>query len=187
MLGDAVRVRSVAEFSTVEPEETGLSFIENAILKARNAARISGLPAWPMTRAWRSTPWRRTGHLLGALRRWSRRRSQQRQAAAGAARRAGRRARRAVRLRWPWCGTPTIHCRSSVKASGMGASCMRRARARLRLRPAVLGTGVRLLQRRAARRAEEPAQPPRTRHGPAQAAAGDMIAASPAPATGQGR
>lgn len=45
MLGDAVRVRSVAEFSTVEPEETGLSFIENAILKARNAARISGLPA----------------------------------------------------------------------------------------------------------------------------------------------
>ena len=45
MLGDAVRVRSVAEFSTVEPEETGLSFVENAILKARNAARVSGLPA----------------------------------------------------------------------------------------------------------------------------------------------
>lgn len=45
MLGDAVRVHSVAEFSTVEPEETGLSFVENAILKARHAARISGLPA----------------------------------------------------------------------------------------------------------------------------------------------
>lgn len=45
MLGDSVRLRSVAEFSTVEPEETGLSFIENAILKARNAARLSGLPA----------------------------------------------------------------------------------------------------------------------------------------------
>ncbi|MBD9483002.1 RdgB/HAM1 family non-canonical purine NTP pyrophosphatase [Pseudomonas sp. PDM14] len=45
MLGDAVRVRSVGEFSAVEPEETGLSFIENAILKARNAARVSGLPA----------------------------------------------------------------------------------------------------------------------------------------------
>jgi len=45
MLGDAVRLRSVAEFSAVEPEETGLSFVENAILKARNAARISGLPA----------------------------------------------------------------------------------------------------------------------------------------------
>ncbi len=45
MLGDAVRVRSVAEFSTVEPEETGLSFIEYAILKARHAARLSGLPA----------------------------------------------------------------------------------------------------------------------------------------------
>ncbi len=45
MLGDAVRVRSVGEFSDVEPEETGLSFVENAILKARQAARISGLPA----------------------------------------------------------------------------------------------------------------------------------------------
>ncbi len=45
MLGDAVRVRSVGEFSDVEPEETGLSFVENAILKARNAARLSGLPA----------------------------------------------------------------------------------------------------------------------------------------------
>ncbi|WP_447594836.1 RdgB/HAM1 family non-canonical purine NTP pyrophosphatase [Aquipseudomonas campi] len=45
MLGNAVRVRSVGEFSSVEPEETGLSFIENAILKARNAARVSGLPA----------------------------------------------------------------------------------------------------------------------------------------------
>jgi XTP/dITP diphosphohydrolase len=45
MLGDAVRVRSIGEFSKVEPDETGLSFIENAILKARNAARLSGLPA----------------------------------------------------------------------------------------------------------------------------------------------
>lgn len=45
MLGDQVRVRSVGEFSQVEPEETGLSFVENAILKARNAARLSGLPA----------------------------------------------------------------------------------------------------------------------------------------------
>lgn len=45
MLGDAVRVRSVAEFSSHEPEETGLSFVENAILKARHAAKVSGLPA----------------------------------------------------------------------------------------------------------------------------------------------
>ncbi len=45
MLGDRVRLRSVAEFSQVEPEETGLSFVENAILKARNASRLSGLPA----------------------------------------------------------------------------------------------------------------------------------------------
>ena len=45
MLGDSVHLRSIGEFSRVEPEETGLSFVENAILKARNAARISGLPA----------------------------------------------------------------------------------------------------------------------------------------------
>lgn len=45
MLGDSVRVRSVAEFSDHEPEETGLSFVENAILKARHAAQVSGLPA----------------------------------------------------------------------------------------------------------------------------------------------
>lgn len=45
MLGDRFQVRSVAEFSSEAPEETGLSFIENAILKARHAARVSGLPA----------------------------------------------------------------------------------------------------------------------------------------------
>lgn len=45
MLGQSVKIRSISEFSTVEPEETGLSFVENALLKARNAARISGLPA----------------------------------------------------------------------------------------------------------------------------------------------
>lgn len=45
MLGDSVQLHSIGEFSDVEPEETGLSFVENAILKARNAARISGLPA----------------------------------------------------------------------------------------------------------------------------------------------
>lgn len=45
MLGGSVQLRSVGEFSQVEPEETGLSFVENAILKARNAARLSGLPA----------------------------------------------------------------------------------------------------------------------------------------------
>lgn len=45
MLGDRFQVRSVAEFSSEAPEETGLSFIENAILKARHAAQVSGLPA----------------------------------------------------------------------------------------------------------------------------------------------
>ncbi len=34
-----------SEFNIPDVEETGLSFVENAILKARNAARHSGLPA----------------------------------------------------------------------------------------------------------------------------------------------
>ena len=33
------------EFDTIEAEETGLSFAENAILKARNACKFSGLPS----------------------------------------------------------------------------------------------------------------------------------------------
>lgn len=45
MLGSHIKVRAVSEFSSIEPEETGLSFIENAILKARRAAQVSGLPA----------------------------------------------------------------------------------------------------------------------------------------------
>ena len=45
LLGDSVVIRSVSEFTDIEPEETGLSFIENAILKARHACQVSGLPA----------------------------------------------------------------------------------------------------------------------------------------------
>lgn len=45
MLGGTIKVRPIGEFTAVEAEETGLSFIENAILKARHAARASGLPA----------------------------------------------------------------------------------------------------------------------------------------------
>jgi XTP/dITP diphosphohydrolase len=34
-----------SQFKIDEVEETGLTFVENAILKARNAAKVSGLPA----------------------------------------------------------------------------------------------------------------------------------------------
>lgn len=34
-----------SDFDTPEAEETGLSFVENAIIKARNASRHTGLPA----------------------------------------------------------------------------------------------------------------------------------------------
>ncbi|QJD60028.1 RdgB/HAM1 family non-canonical purine NTP pyrophosphatase [Pseudomonas sp. gcc21] len=45
MLGDAVKVLPQSQFLSEEAEETGLTFIENAILKARHAAHASGLPA----------------------------------------------------------------------------------------------------------------------------------------------
>ncbi|MCW8945069.1 MAG: XTP/dITP diphosphatase [Sedimenticola sp.] len=40
-----IQVIPQSDFDTPEAEETGLTFVENAILKARNAARHSGLPA----------------------------------------------------------------------------------------------------------------------------------------------
>lgn len=39
------RLRLVSEFSDEEVEETAPTFVENALLKARHAARVSGLPA----------------------------------------------------------------------------------------------------------------------------------------------
>lgn len=40
-----IEVVPQSEFGVVEAEETGLTFVENAILKARNAALHTGLPA----------------------------------------------------------------------------------------------------------------------------------------------
>ena len=40
-----LQVRPQGEFGVADAEETGLSFVENAILKARNAALHTGLPA----------------------------------------------------------------------------------------------------------------------------------------------
>lgn len=43
--GRGIEVVSQLEFGIGEIDETGLTFVENAVLKARHAARISGLPA----------------------------------------------------------------------------------------------------------------------------------------------
>jgi XTP/dITP diphosphohydrolase len=43
--GLGIELRSQADYEVVDAEETGLSFIENAILKARNAARQTGCAA----------------------------------------------------------------------------------------------------------------------------------------------
>nr|WP_273421279.1 RdgB/HAM1 family non-canonical purine NTP pyrophosphatase [Halomonas sp.] len=40
-----LEVRTQAEFGVHDFEETGLTFVENALLKAREASRVSGLPA----------------------------------------------------------------------------------------------------------------------------------------------
>ncbi|MCK2185030.1 RdgB/HAM1 family non-canonical purine NTP pyrophosphatase [Halomonas getboli] len=40
-----MEVRPQADFAVQEVEETGLTFVENALLKAREASRVSGLPA----------------------------------------------------------------------------------------------------------------------------------------------
>ena len=40
-----VEVRSLAEFTASAADETGLTFVENALLKARFAAQAAGLPA----------------------------------------------------------------------------------------------------------------------------------------------
>ena len=46
LLGDAgIELHVQSDFGVDDAEETGLSFIENAILKARHAARATGLPA----------------------------------------------------------------------------------------------------------------------------------------------
>ena len=40
-----VQIQTQSELAIRAPKETGLSFVENAILKARHAAQHSGLPA----------------------------------------------------------------------------------------------------------------------------------------------
>lgn len=45
LAGLGLHIRPQSDFAVPEAEETGLSFIENAIIKARNAARHTGLPA----------------------------------------------------------------------------------------------------------------------------------------------
>ena len=45
LLGDGFELHPQSEFGVSDADETGLSFIENAILKARHAARSTGLPA----------------------------------------------------------------------------------------------------------------------------------------------
>ena len=44
-LGETIEVIPQSEFGVIAPEETGLTFVENALIKARAAAEQTGLPA----------------------------------------------------------------------------------------------------------------------------------------------
>ncbi|STW10617.1 Nucleoside 5-triphosphatase RdgB [Klebsiella pneumoniae subsp. rhinoscleromatis] len=56
------------ELGVDSAEETGLTFIENAILKARHAAQITGLPAIADDSGLAvRCSWRRAGYLLRTL------------------------------------------------------------------------------------------------------------------------
>ena len=45
LLGDGLELHAQSGLGVEDAEETGLTFVENAILKARHAARATGLPA----------------------------------------------------------------------------------------------------------------------------------------------
>jgi len=45
LVSQAIQVVPQREFDIPDADETGLTFVENAIIKARQAARLSGLPA----------------------------------------------------------------------------------------------------------------------------------------------
>lgn len=149
MLGASVQLRSIGEFSSIEPEETGLSFVENAILKARNAARISGLPALA------DDSGLAVDFLGGAPGIYSARYADGQGDAANnaklleALRTCPGPARCAVRLR-PGPGAPRRRPAADPLRRPLARSHPHRCqwRTRLRLRPAVLGTGAQLLQRR---------------------------------------
>ena len=64
-----VAVVPQGDFAVRDAEETGLSFVENAIIKARHACQVTGLPALADDSGLEVDALRaRSRHLLGTLR-----------------------------------------------------------------------------------------------------------------------
>ena len=137
-----VEVLPLSDFTTAAADETGHTFVENAILKARFAAQAAGLPAIAddsglEVDALDGAP----GHPLRALRRRGRRRRGEQRASCCANSRQVRRRRRGPRAtaaRWSTCAAP-IDPAPLVCAGELGRAHRPRAarQRRLRLRPAV--------------------------------------------------
>lgn len=47
--GLGVSVVPQSDYQVPDADETGLSFVENAIIKARHACQLTGSPRWPTT------------------------------------------------------------------------------------------------------------------------------------------
>ena len=130
--------RAIANSASPTPTKPACTFVENALLKARHAARATGLPALGddsglCVDALGGAPGLYSARYAGAPRRCA---GEHRQAARRAA--ATCRTRNAPRTSTPsscCCATPTIRSRSSPKAAGTAASCMRRAATAVSVHP----------------------------------------------------
>ena len=161
MLGASVKVRFRSASSARWNRSSGLSFVENAILKARNAARLSGLPALADDSGLAvdflgSAP----GIYSARYADGPGRRGEQRQAAGGHEGCPGRRARRTVRQR-AGAGAPRRRPLPILCEGIWEGRILREARGAhgFGYDPLFWVSGTRLLQRRAGAR-EEPPQPP---------------------------
>jgi hypothetical protein len=163
MLADMkIQVIPQSEFAVSDADETGTTFVENAIIKARHAARVTGLPAVADDSGLEvdllhGRPGVYSARFAGAgasdkenidklLAELKGAPDYLKAPASGAC--------------WSTCATPTIPPPSSARPAGRDDHRRTARPARLRLRPRVLRPRPRLHLGPDAGGAQEPAQPP---------------------------